>query len=177
MNQNQSEAAQKQMELMASMQKARTDFDNNIEDFEEDDMEQQFLDNMSSELVANADFTNPDKYVQALDELEKIKNNQKEEEKFDSDLKNEYPDDYDEPEDDLEVNLMNEINKSLQNEKVDNSVNSSFKNEYASLIQEFSNSINSNRKKLPLIKISELTDKVWNLIDDWRNHDKKTTED
>lgn len=176
MNQNQSDAAKKQMELMESMQKARTDYNNNIDDAEEDDMEQQFLDDMSSELVANADYTDPDKYVQALNKLEEIKNNQYEEEKFDSDVNKDYQYDYDQPEDDLEEKLMSEINRSLQDEKFDNSTNSNFKNDYASLIQEFSNSINGNRKKLPLIKISELTDKVWNLINEWRNNDRETTE-
>jgi hypothetical protein len=187
MHQNQSDALRKQEELMESMQKARTDYDNNVDDLVEDDMEQQFLENMSNELVANAEIEGPDKYVQVLDKLEEIKNNQYEEEKIDPAHKEEhtdefeypeeYPDVYDTPNDYLEEKLMKDINKSLQDEKCDNPTNNTFKNEYASLIQEFSNSINLNRKKLPLIKISELTDRVWNMIDDWRNNDQQTTED
>lgn len=159
------------------MQKARYDYDNNIEEPIEDDMERYFLESMCNELKTSLNTKPQDDYSQALDKLEEIKRNQKDE----PSTENEYTDetqDFEQPEDDMEEQLMSDIHESMKQEAEEDEESkyaedkTPFEIEYAKLIQDFSIAINDkNRKSLELIKISDVTDRVWQIIDDWRNQD------
>jgi hypothetical protein len=175
---NRDNAIKKQQELMESMKKAKQDYDLNIEDEDEDDMEDYFLDNLSSELVTQDNPSQQNKYTDALTKLEEIKKSQSEEDKFaeDEDQDDEYPD---EPDDDMEERLMKDIHQSMkqetsQLEEVGTDDNKAeFAAEYASLIEEFQKF--SRRLKPNIKKISEITDRVWRLVDEWRNQDRRIT--
>ena len=175
MQTNQNEAMRKQQELMASMQKAKLDYNDTYDEYEDDDMEQEFLKNMTNELAANTNVDDSDQYIAALDKLEEIKKNQND---ADPQAQNQArEDEYDQPDDDMEERLLKDIDQSLKEETKDIDINSNFKEEYNKLIQDFSNLINSNRKAIPLVKISNVTDRVWALIDDWRDQEAANLKD
>lgn len=176
MQQNKDDAFKRQQELMQSIQQAKSNYDDCIDDPAEDDMEKYFLESMSSELVANSEPTCQDQYVDALSKLEEIKRNQCKEE-TNGEILND--NDNDQPDDDLEERLMNDIHQSMKQEsgQIEESKDcqdkNKFEEEYASLIQEFQK---FSRHDKPILKtISSVTDRVWNLIDDWRDQDSKTT--
>jgi len=167
---------------MKSMQKAKKEFDSYVEapEEEEDDMEQYFLDTINNELTHTEEYEEIDQYTAALDKLEEIKKNQKDilphaDKIADGDQE------YSDLEDDMETRLMDDICQSLkdelneENKYQDNKTD--FEIEYEELIQEFSIAINSKkRKSLNLEKITELANRVWALIDEWRNQDPQITE-
>lgn len=183
MQKNQDDAYKKQQELMESMQKAKQEFDIYIEDPDEDDMEKLFLENMSTELQVSSTHQSQDQYSNALEKLEEIKKNQPQEELTDTNKQVEGDDYLDQPEDDMEQKLLNDIHQSMKQETQQDEETkyeedkTEFEIEYAKLIQEFSNIINNpNRKAVDLILITELSERVWNLIDEWRNQDPASTE-
>lgn len=73
---------------------------------------------------------------------------------------------------------MNDIYQSMKEEAEveDNKYSeqkSDFELEYTALINEFSSTISCNsRKNLDLEKVTEIVNRVWDIIDDWRNQDK-----
>ena len=180
MQKNRDDAIKKQQELIESMKKAKQDYDLNIEDADEDDMENYFLDNLSSELVTESNPPQQDKYVEALTKLEEIKKNQHEEEHKFTTSKHPIEEDSDEPDDDMEERLMKDIHQSMKQEtgqldEDDADHNKTeFEAEYASLIEEFQKF--SRRLKPNIQKVSEISDRVWRLIDEWRNQDQSIIE-
>lgn len=175
---NRDDAIKKQKELIESMKKAKQDYDLNIEDADEDDMENYFLDNLSSEMITEVNPLQQDKYAEALTKLEKIKRNQHEEDKF-VETKDQNDEESDEPDDDMEERLMKDIHQSMKQEtgymeEDDTDHNKSeFEAEYASLIEEFQKF--SRRVKPNIQKVIEITDRVWGLIDEWRSQDQSIT--
>ena len=173
---NQDNAVKKQLDLIESMQKAKQDYEDNIEEGEEDDMERYFYDTI------NKDITEPnqqDKYTAAIEKLDQIKKTQY----LDTDNKQQEGegDTIDELDDDMEQMLMDDIHQSMKDEAEDedskySETKSEFEIEYLSLIEEFSLAINSqNRKSLSLDKVTELSNRVWGLVDEWRNQDAVIT--
>ena len=174
---NQDNAVRKQLDLIESMQKAKQDYEDNIEEGEEDDMERYFYDTI------NKDITEPnqqDKYTAAIEKLDQIKKTQY----LDTDNKQQEGegDTIDELDDDMEQMLMDDIHQSMKDEAEDeedskySETKSEFEIEYLSLIEEFSLAINSqNRKSLSLDKVTELSNRVWGLVDEWRNQDAVIT--
>lgn len=144
-----------------------------IEDPEEDEMERYFLAAMSKEIDSDP-CAQPDEYTQALTQLEKIKTTQEDDDDQDNQPNNELEG----LEDDMEQMLMDDIHQSMKEEAdyQDNTDDKSdFENEYIELIEEFSAAINnSSRKVISLDKITELANRVWSLIDEWRNQDPET---
>lgn len=164
------------------MQKARLDYDINIEEADEDDMDNYFLDSMWNELRTSSNIPDEDKYTTAISKLEEIKRNQSNDNYDVQDT--EYEDENQEetqPEDDMESKLMNDIYQSMKDETEveDNKFSeqkSDFELEYTALINMFSSTISSkSRKNLDLEKVTEIVNRVWDIIDDWRNQDKAVT--
>ena len=177
---NQQDAYQQQTELMQSMKKAKFDYDINIEAAEEDDMEQYFMETMNKDLENSITGDVKDQYTEALEKLEEIKKNQHPTQVH-HDLTTDQAKDFHEPEDDMEKRLVDDISQSLKEEAKDSSEGQDTKNkfqiEYEELIQEFSYAINSKeRKVLGLTKVTEISNRVWGLIDDWRNQDPRVIE-
>ena len=168
---NQNDAMKQQKEFMDTMQKAKLNYDLNIEDPEEDEMEKLFLENMDHELEANAEYEQTDQYTSALTKLEEIKQTHNQDNNY-IPCKPSINEEFGQLEDDLEEQIMNDSHQMMEEEKLEES---DFKSKYNKLIQDFSNAI-QNRKNFPLIQVSEITDRVWEMIDDWRNFESVKTE-
>lgn len=172
---NHNDALKQQEELIRTMQQAKQDYDIYIEDPEEDDMEKEFLQSMSNELKSNTDYNQADQYTEALSKLEEIKNNQKdiEEVKLPNQNVNE---EFGQLDDDLEQQIMSDNQHLMKGDKGEShEVGSGFKQKYDNLIQEFSIAI-ENKKNLPLKEVSNITDKVWSLVDEWRDQSISDTQ-
>ena len=177
MQKNQESAVKQQLDLIESMQKAKQDYEDNIEEGEEDDMEKYFFDTINKDIAT--EINQPESYQQVMDKLEEIKRNQylnpdNQQQEADEDV-------FDELDDDMEQMLMDDIHQSMQEEAEDDEESkysekkSDFEIEYFSLIEEFSVAINGDkRKSWPLDKVTELSNRVWGLIDEWRNQPSDT---
>ena len=140
-----------------------------------------FLDCMHQEVQSNISGQVEDKYSDVMQKLEQIKTKSNKSEANDGvQDTNEAPQDDEDIDDNLEARLMDDITQSMKAEANEESKSgisqSGFQKEYEKCIQEFSYAINSkNRKTITLTKISEVTSKVSDLIDGWRDQDPNET--
>mmetsp|Transcript_31940 Transcript_31940/g.31341 ORF Transcript_31940/g.31341 Transcript_31940/m.31341 type:complete len:162 (-) Transcript_31940:1904-2389(-) len=161
---------------MKIMQQAKQDYEIYIDDPEEDDMEKEFLQSMSNELQSTAQYEQTDQYTAALTKLEEIKKNQNDLEEVKKPTSNDN-DDFGQLDDYLEEQITNEYQHLMDEDNLDsNQPESRFREKYDNLIQNFSEAI-KNRQNLPLIEISNITDKIWDLVDEWRDHDLTQTKE
>jgi len=173
---NQDDALKQQEEFMKIMQQAKQDYEIYIDDPEEDDMEKEFLQSMSNELQSTAQYEQTDQYTAALTKLEEIKKNQNDLEEVKKPTSNDN-DDFGQLDDYLEEQITNEYQHLMDEDNLDsNQPESRFREKYDNLIQNFSEAI-KNRQNLPLIEISNITDKIWDLVDEWRDHDLTQTKE
>lgn len=167
----QKDQALKQQEMMIkAMQQVKQDYDIQIEDPEEEDMETQFLQSMSEELHANVQSEQTDQYVEALSKLEEIKNS---EANLQAEVVPPTGEDFGQLDDDLERQIMSDNQQLLEGDL--SSQSNGFREKYDQLIQKFSTVID-NRTMLQLVEVSDITDRVWNLIDEWRDFGSEDTQ-